>query len=70
MLATYLTQAWRAGRRGEASLLIWTAIAWTAMFSVTLRDAKFAMALLLLASLALAASRASQATQQAGPTSR
>lgn len=67
MLATYLAQAWRAGRRGDASLLVWTAIAWTAMFSVTLRDAKFAMALLLLASLALAASRPPQAGTQTGP---
>lgn len=60
VLATYLVLAWRAGRQGDASLLVWTAIAWSALFSVAVRDAKFAMPLLLLAALALAASRAAE----------
>ncbi len=57
MLATYLAQAWRAGRAGNDSLLVWTAIAWTALFAATIRDAKFALPLLMLAGLALAAGR-------------
>ena len=57
MLCTYLRQAWRAGRAGEASLLVWTAIAWSALFTSAIRDAKFALPLLMLAGLALAASR-------------
>ena len=61
VLAVYLAQAWRAGRAGDASLLVWTAIAWSALFNVVIRDAKFALPLLLLAALALAASRPQRA---------
>lgn len=57
VLATHLTQAWRAGRTGDASLLIWTTIAWSALFNVVVRDAKFAVPMLLLAALAQAAYR-------------
>lgn len=57
VLAAHLTQAWRAGRAGDASWLIWTTIAWSALFNVVVRDAKFAVPMLLLAALAQAAYR-------------
>lgn len=57
ILVVYFRSAWQAGRAGDAALLVWTAIAWSAQFSVAIRDAKFAMPLLLIAALALAASQ-------------
>ena len=61
VLATALASAWRAGRAGDAALLVWTAIAWSALFNVVVRDAKFALPLLMLAALAVAAGRDAQA---------
>lgn len=55
VLATFLATAWRAGRAGEAALMVFVALAWSALFSVAIRDAKFAMSLLTLAGLAVAA---------------
>ena len=57
VLAAALLDAWRAGRRGAAALMVWTAIAWSALFNVVIRDATFGTPLLLLAGLAMAASR-------------
>ena len=64
ILATYLRQAWRAGQNGHASLLVWTAVASAGLFNVVIRDAKFAVPLILLAALALAASRADPVDRQ------
>ena len=55
VLATFLATAWRAGRAGEAALMVFVALAWSALFSVAIRDAKFAMSLMMLAGLAVAA---------------
>lgn len=60
LLAAYLLRSWRAGAAGLPGLMVWSAFAWASLFSVTIRDAKFAMPLLLLAALALAASRAAE----------
>lgn len=57
LLVGQAVRAWRAGPDGQAALLAWTAIAWTAIFNVVLRDAKFALPLLLVAGVAGAASR-------------
>lgn len=54
VLATGWRTAWRAGRAGQPALLVWTALAWAAMFNVAVRDAKFALPLLILAGLAMA----------------
>lgn len=56
VLVAYLNRAWRSGRTGHAALLVWVAIAWAGLFNVVIRDAKFAVPLLLLAMLAMAAS--------------
>ena len=57
VITAYLAHAWRSRPAGGASLVVWTAIACSAFFNVVLRDAKFALPLLMLAALALAASR-------------
>ena len=57
LLGSQLRRAWQAGDAGLAALAAWTAIAWTGLFNVVLRDAKFALPLLLLAALAGAAQR-------------
>ncbi|NRF66819.1 O-antigen ligase family protein [Aquincola sp. S2] len=50
-------RAWRAGPHGLAALLAWIAITWSALFNVVLRDAKFALPLLLIAGMAGAVAR-------------
>lgn len=59
LLATQLRRTWRAGPAGQAALLAWTAIAWTGLFNVVIRDSKFSLPMLIVAGLAgaLAASR-------------
>lgn len=57
-----LWRAWRAGPDGQAALLAWTAIAWTGLFNVVIRDGKFALPLLLVAGLAGALQRARSAS--------
>jgi O-antigen ligase len=57
VLFAHLRHAWRAGDPGLAALVAWTAIAWTGLFNVVLRDAKFALPLLLIAALGGAAQR-------------
>lgn len=52
-----LRHALQAGAAGVPALMVWTALAWTGLFNATLRDAKFALPLLLLAALAMAAAR-------------
>lgn len=47
----------RRGRRADAALLVWLAFVVTALFNAALRDAKFALPLLMLGALAWAASR-------------
>jgi O-antigen ligase len=58
LLATQVVRSAWAGDAGLAALAAWTAIAWTGLFNVVLRDAKFALPLLLVAALAGAAHRA------------
>ena len=57
VLIGHLRRAWRSGDAGLAALMAWTAIAWTGLFNVVLRDAKFALPLLLVAGLAGAVRR-------------
>jgi hypothetical protein len=57
LLIGHLRRAWQAGDAGLAALVAWTAIAWTGLFNVVLRDAKFALPLLLVAGLAGAVHR-------------
>lgn len=57
VLATFIATAWRAGRAGDAALMVFVALAWSALFSVAIRDAKFAMSLLMLAGLAVASTQ-------------
>lgn len=49
--------AWRRGRDADAALLVWLAFAFAGLFNVVLRDAKFALPLLMLGAIAWAASR-------------
>lgn len=49
--------ALRAGIAGLPALLVWVTVAWTGLFNVVIRDAKFAVPLLLLTGLAMAAAR-------------
>jgi O-antigen ligase len=49
--------AMRARRQGVPSLMVWTALACAALFNVVLRDAKFALPLLILAACSAAAHR-------------
>ena len=60
LLLGHLRRAWRAGDAGLAALVAWTAITWTGLFNVVLRDAKFALPLLLVAGLAGAVQRGVQ----------
>ncbi len=60
VLLGHLRRAWRAGDAGLAALVAWSAIAWTGLFNVVLRDAKFALPLLLVAGLAGAVQREAQ----------
>jgi O-antigen ligase len=57
LLLGHLWRAWRAGDAGLAALVAWTAITWTGLFNVVLRDAKFGLPLLLVAGLAGAVQR-------------
>lgn len=52
LLADRLRRAWRAGANGQAALLVWSAVAWTGLFNVVLRDSKFALPMLLMAAFA------------------
>lgn len=61
LLLAGLRQALQAGAAGVPALMAWTALAWTGLFNAVLRDAKFALPLLLLAALAIAAARDSAA---------
>ncbi len=58
LLGGQLWRAWRAGPDGQAALLVWTAVAWTGLFNVVIRDSKFSLPLLLLAGFAGALMRA------------
>lgn len=60
LLLAGLRHAWRAGAAGVPSVMAWTALAWAGLFNATLRDAKFALPLLLLAALSVAARRDSK----------
>ena len=51
--------AWRRGGAAPAAFLVWLAFAFAACFNVVLRDAKFALPLLILGAVAWAASRPS-----------
>lgn len=61
-LAAVWRQAWRAGTAGVPALLAVAALAWTGLFNAVLRDAKFALPLLLLAALGIALSRGQRNT--------
>ena len=70
LLLGNLRRAWRAGDAGLAALVAWTAITWTGLFNVVLRDAKFALPLLLVAGLAGAVQREADgpaSARRAGP---
>ena len=56
--------AHRAGLAGLPALLVWVTVAWTGLFNVVIRDAKFALPLLVLAGLATAAARATRIRRQ------
>ena len=65
-VALLLAAIWTHGLRGfhnrpfsvaPASLLVWGALAWAGLFNVVLRDAKFAVPLLMLAALAWSCDR-------------
>ena len=55
----------RAGTAGVPAVLALTAVAWTGLFNAVLRDAKFALPLLLLAALGAAAARGDQGSSPA-----
>jgi O-antigen ligase len=57
LLLAGLRHALQAGAAGVPALMAWTALAWTGLFNAVLRDAKFALPLLLLAALAIATTR-------------
>lgn len=57
LLGGQLRRAWRAGSDGHAALLVWTAIAWTGLFNVVIRDSKFSLPLLMMAGFAGALTR-------------
>ena len=59
LLLAGLRHALRAGAAGVPALMVWTALAWTGLFNAVLRDAKFSLPLLLLATLAVASARSS-----------
>ena len=54
LLAAAWRQAAAAGAAGVPALMAWTALAWVGLFNAVLKDAKFALPLLLLAALATA----------------
>lgn len=58
-LAACFRTSWQAGHAGDAALMVWLAVAWSGLFNVVVRDAKFALPLLMLAALATAAARIS-----------
>lgn len=66
LLYACIRAALRAGPAGIPMLMVWLAIAWTGLFNAVLRDAKFALPLLLLAALATALARGTTAAVQAG----
>jgi O-antigen ligase len=68
LLAVQLRRAWRAGAAGQAALLAWTAIAWTGLFNVVLRDSKFSLPMLIVAGFA-GALVVQRATVPPGPAS-
>jgi len=57
LIAAAAAAALRAGPRGMPSLMVWTALATVGTFNVVLRDAKFALPLLMLAACSAAAQR-------------
>jgi O-antigen ligase len=68
LLLGHLWRAWQAGDAGLAALVAWTAITWTGLFNVVLRDAKFALPLLLVAGLAGAVQREASGPVGAQPS--
>ncbi len=66
LLGGNLVRAWRAGPEGQAALLVWTAIAWTGVFNVVIRDSKFSLPLLMMAGFAGALMRHPAALPRAG----
>ncbi len=57
-LAAAGRSAWNSGPTGTAALLTWTMLATSSLFNAMLRDAKFSLPLLTLATLATIAARA------------
>lgn len=60
LVAAAVRSALRAGAAGMPSLMLWTVFSCAALFNVVLRDAKFALPLLLLAACCAAAQRGNQ----------
>ena len=65
LLYAFVRAALSAGPAGVPMLMVWLAIAWTGLFNAVLRDAKFALPLLLLAGVATALARGAPATVEA-----
>lgn len=65
LLGGQLWRAWRAGPDGHAALLVWTAITWTGLFNVVIRDSKFSLPLLMMAGFAGALMRQRSAVRAA-----
>ena len=63
LLLSALRRAAAAEAPGVPALMAWTALAWVGLFNAVLRDAKFALPLLLLAALATAWARAERPAQ-------
>lgn len=57
LLLANVRHAVNAGPAGLPMMMVWLTIAWTGLFNVVLRDARFSLPLLLLAALTLAATR-------------
>lgn len=64
LLLSALRRAAAAAASGVPALMAWTALAWVGLFNAVLRDAKFALPLLLLAALATAWARAQRPAQE------
>lgn len=66
LLLASVRAALRSGPAGMPMLMMWLAIAWAGLFNAVLRDAKFALPLLLLAGVATALARGAPAAVEAG----
>jgi len=66
LLVACARAALRSGPAGLPMLMVWLAIGWAGLFNAVLRDAKFALPLLLLAGLTAALSHGEVTAGEAG----